>query len=40
MIDTGVSKMSTIGYGQYLAYRNTVTDGTDIDTLQTGAVNV
>jgi hypothetical protein len=40
MIDTGASKMSTAGYGQYLAYRNTVMDGTDIDTSQTEAVNI
>jgi hypothetical protein len=32
--------MSTAGYGQYLAYRNTITDGTDIDTSQIRAVNV
>jgi hypothetical protein len=33
IINIGASKMFTIGYGQYLAYRNTVIDGTDIDTL-------
>jgi hypothetical protein len=33
IIDIGVSKMSTIGYGQYLAYRNTIMDSIDIDTL-------
>jgi hypothetical protein len=33
IIDIGISKMSTTGYGQYLAYKNTITNGTDIDTL-------
>jgi hypothetical protein len=32
MIDIGASKMSTAGYGQYLAYRNIIMDGIDIDT--------
>jgi hypothetical protein len=40
IIDTGTSKMSTAGYRQYLAYRNTITDSTDIDTSQIRAVNV
>jgi len=40
IIDIGASKKSTIGYGQYLIYRTTVNDNTDIDTMQTGAVNV
>ena len=40
MIDTGTSKKSTIGYGQYLTYKTTISDNTDIDTMQTGAVNV
>jgi hypothetical protein len=40
MIDTGASKKSTAGYGQYLAYKTTVNDNTDINTMQTGAVNV
>ena len=40
MIDTGASKKSTAGYGQYLAYKSTTTNNTDIDTAQTGAVNV
>jgi hypothetical protein len=40
MIDTGASKKSTAGYGQYLAYKNTTADNTDIDTTQIGAVNV
>jgi len=40
MIDTGASKKSTIGYGQYLTYRTTTNDNTDIDITQTRAVNV
>jgi len=40
MIDIGASKKSTVGYGQYLAYRTTVNNNTDINTMQTGAVNV
>jgi len=40
MIDIGASKKSTAGYGQYLAYKTTVNDNMDIDTMQTGAVNV
>jgi hypothetical protein len=40
MIDISASKKSTIDYGQYLAYKNTITDNTDIDTIQIGAVNV
>jgi hypothetical protein len=32
--------MSTIGYGQYLAYRNTVIDSMNIDTSQTRAMNI
>ena len=40
MIDTGAFKKSTVGYGQYLAYKNTITDNTDINTTQIGAVNV
>ena len=40
MIDIGASKKSTVGYGQYLAYKTTVNDNTDIDTMQAGAVNV
>ena len=40
MIDIGASKKSTAGYGQYLAYKTTVNDNTDIDTMQAGAVNV
>jgi len=33
IIDIGASKKSTIGYRQYLAYRTTVNDNTDIDTI-------
>jgi hypothetical protein len=40
MIDTGASKKSTAGYGQYLAYKTTVNDNTEINTMQAGAVNV
>ena len=40
MINTSVSKMSTAGYRQYLAYRNTITNSTDINTSQTRAMNV
>ena len=40
MIDTGASKKSTAGYGQYLAYKATTNENADIDTTQTGAVNV
>ena len=40
IINIGASKKSTAGYRQYLAYKNTTTDNTDIDTTQIGAVNV
>jgi len=40
MIDIGASKKSTVGYGQYLVYKTTVNNNTDINTIQTGAVNV
>jgi hypothetical protein len=40
MIDTGASKKSTTGYGQYFTYKATTNDNMDIDTTQTGAVNV
>jgi hypothetical protein len=32
--------MSTAGYRQYLAYKNTIMDGIDIDTSQIRAINV
>ena len=40
MIDISASKKSTTSYGQYFAYKNTITDNTDINTTQIGAVNV
>src|SRR6266700_8145517 len=40
MIDIGAFKKSTAGYGQYLVYKTTINDNADIDTTQTGAVNV
>jgi len=40
IIDIGASKKSTAGYGQYLIYKTTVNNNTDINTMQTGAVNV
>ena len=33
IINTGASKKSTIGYGQYLIYKTTVNDNTDINTI-------
>ena len=33
IIDTGASKKSTIGYGQYLTYKTTISDNTDINTI-------
>jgi len=33
MIDIGASKKSTIGYGQYLAYKTTVNNNMDINTM-------
>src|SRR6266700_7874752 len=38
MINTGASKRSTAGYGQYLIYRET--KNTVINTLKAGAINV
>jgi len=40
IIDTGASKKSTAGYRQYLAYKTIISDNTDINTMQTGAINV
>jgi hypothetical protein len=40
IIDIGASKKSITGYGQYLAYKNTIADNTDINTMQIRAVNV
>ena len=39
IINTDASKKSTVGYGQYLAYKAT-NDYADINTTQTRAVNV
>jgi hypothetical protein len=33
IIDISASKKSTIGYRQYLVYKNTTTNNTDIDTI-------
>jgi len=33
IINIGASKKSTIGYGQYLIYRTTANDNTDINTM-------
>ena len=40
IIDIGASRKSIIGYRQYLAYKATTNDNADIDTTQTGAVNI
>ena len=40
IIDTGASKKSTIGYGQYFVYKTTTDNNTDINITQNGAVNV
>ncbi len=40
MINTGTSKKSTAGYRQYLAYKTTMDNNIDINTIQTGAVNI
>jgi len=40
IIDIGAFKKSTIGYGQYLIYKTTVNNNTDINTTQTRAVNI
>ncbi len=40
IIDTGTSKKSTAGYRQYLIYKTTINDNTDIDIIQTRAINV
>jgi len=40
IINTGASKKSTVGYGQYLIYKTTTNSNIDIDTMQTGAINV
>jgi hypothetical protein len=33
IIDISASKKSTIGYRQYLVYKNTIANNTDIDTI-------
>jgi hypothetical protein len=40
IIDIGASKKSTIGYGQYLIYKTTISNNTDINTIQTRAINI
>jgi len=40
IINIGASKKSTIGYGQYLIYKTTANGNMDINTTQTGAVNI
>ena len=40
IINTGASKKSTAGYRQYLAYKTTTDNNTDINITQTRAVNV
>src|SRR6266581_4057314 len=40
IINTSASKKSTAGYKQYLTYKTTTDDNTDINTTQTGAVNI
>jgi len=33
IINIGAFKKSTVGYGQYLAYKTTISNNTDIDTI-------
>jgi hypothetical protein len=40
IINIGASKKSIAGYGQYLAYKNTIADNMDINTMQIRAINV
>jgi len=40
IIDISTSKKSTAGYGQYLAYKTTTDNNTDINIIYTRAVNV
>jgi hypothetical protein len=40
IIDIGASKKSIAGYRQYLAYKNTTIDNTNINTTQIRAINV
>ena len=40
MIDTGASNASTAGFGQYLAYQNTIDSTATLNTATAGAINV
>jgi hypothetical protein len=40
MIDTGASKISTAGWGQYLAYKRAVDTSATVNKSTAGAVNV
>ena len=40
MIDISASKKSTAGYRQYFTYKTTINNNMDINTMQTGAINV
>ena len=40
IIDIGASKKSTAGYRQYLIYRTTINNNTDINITQNRAINV
>jgi hypothetical protein len=40
IINIGAFKKFTIGYRQYLVYKNTIVDNIDIDTMQIRAVNI
>jgi hypothetical protein len=40
IINISASKKSIVGYKQYLVYKNTITNNTDINTMQTRAINV
>jgi hypothetical protein len=40
IINISAFKKSIIGYKQYLIYKNTITNNTNINTMQTKAINV
>src|ERR1700733_12635378 len=40
IINIGASKKSTVGYRQYLIYKATINNNTDINTTRTRAINV
>jgi hypothetical protein len=40
IINISAFKKSTIGYRQYLIYKNTIADNTNINTMQIRAINV